>query len=100
MNELSLQSNWGSIGDAQGVDIGYIGDDLGKWQSPDYWYNPMIYQPLVKEYYPVYYSNWITPSKTDTAFKLLRMMIEKKYITIQTVDEFIELVNQISNTLP
>jgi len=100
MNELSLQSNWGSVGDVQGVAKGYIGDDLSNWQSPDYWYNPGLYVPLIKEYYPVYYSNWVATSKIDTAFKLVKMMIDKKFITVNKVDEFIELCNSISNLLP
>lgn len=91
---ISLNTSWG-----QDMKMsGYIGDPLYP-NNQDYWYQPYIYQPIIKEYYPVYLGNWNEKNKTEQAFKIAKKLVDNKKVIIAEVKDFIELVNIIIETL-
>lgn len=58
------------------------------------------YPEVVKEYYPVYYTNWINnENKTEKAFKIVNKLIELKLVNLDKVNDFVELTNKISEIL-
>ena len=74
------------------------GGDTSQW---DYWVEPYPwYQPIVKEYYPVYY-DWYSSSsnKHKQAFDVAKMLVKKKLVDPKKIKDFIELVESIYKEL-
>jgi len=88
MNEqsINLNSQWGNTTSTGNFPL-----------NP--WYNPNLYQPIVKEYYPIYYGNWNEKNKTEQSFKIVQKLIDKGKINIFTVKDFIETVNIVIDSL-
>ncbi len=79
----------------------YIGDPLPS-QLPDYEFQRAwnYYYPVVEKYYVPIYKTFIDePNKVETAFKIAQKLEEKKMVTIKTVKDFIDLVNEIVKIL-
>lgn len=95
--QINLNTSWGINSDIRRFDneIPRYGD----CNIPEPWYQPNIYTPIVREYYPLYLSNWNEKNKTEQAFKIVQKLIEKGRIKISIVKEFIEIVNEIVETL-
>jgi hypothetical protein len=87
--DLTLNTNFGTSN--------YTGDYTAPY--PDYWWNPHIYTPIVKEYYPVYYGYWNQDSKLEKAFKIVAKLMDMKMIKCPLVKDFIETVNNIAEIL-
>lgn len=68
-----------------------VGDYPYPWK-PNFW------EPVVINHYPCYVKSWES-NKTEKAFEVVKLMIEKKYIKIELVKDFIECVNEISKIL-
>lgn len=55
-------------------------------------------------YYQTYHHYWpfptvITPNKTETAFKVVKVLIDKKLAKIDTVKQFVELMDEVIRVL-
>lgn len=87
---ITLNSNWG-LTSTTGMGTNLPSGD---------WYNPNLYQPIVKEYYPAtIFTQWSEPNKTEKAFKVLQKLIETKRVQIDKVKDFIEAINEIVEVL-
>ena len=82
MENASLNMSWGGNANVTGT----------------MWYDPKWYQPVLREYYPVYTSYW-QDNKIEKAFKIMKVLVDKKLIEPKTVKEFIELVNDIAKEI-
>lgn len=88
--------NW-SDSDLNNVNSGGISND----SSGSYSYTiPVIFDYYHNHHYPTFYPTvQIEESKVDKAFKILKILQEKKIINITKVKTFIELVDEIMKTL-
>lgn len=94
--QINLNTSWSASSDIGRFDTQI---PIKNCNLPELWYQPNIYTPIVKEYYPLYLSNWNEKNKTEQAFKIVQKLIEKGRIKISIVKDFIEVVNEIVETL-
>ncbi len=74
------------------------GGAAGNFTTGYYHYYPN-FQEVVHHYYPTYIGTWEQKSKIEQAFKIVQKLQEKKLLTLKTVKDFIETVNDISEVL-
>lgn len=68
----------------------------GGMVTPDYYWTPNWYYPILTQYYPVYYVYYQSnENKHQQAFNIAKMLAEKGFIEIKKVKDFIELVEEI-----
>lgn len=61
--------------------------------SCDYW----PYYETYHHYYP--FPTVVAPNKTETAFKVVKVLIDKRLAKIQTVRQFVEVMDEIVKVL-
>ena len=96
---LALTDGWGT----ETTDIAFTGTTS---QTTDFitsapvyeWFEPRFYYPLIQQYYPVYVPYWQEP-KIEKAFKIVQILLEKNIVKVESVKDFIELVNKISEVI-
>ncbi len=56
-------------------------------------------QPLVQTYYPTYYGYWNNESSIEKAFKIIQKLMVRNLVKVETVKDFIELVNEVASVV-
>jgi hypothetical protein len=72
---------------------------IGDYNMNDWWhdYYPHEYPITYPQYY--FYAQPNVEDKTSKAFKIANKLLEKKFIDLPTVKEFIDIVNAIVEVL-
>ena len=77
-----------------------LNTDLREFQATNAnltdWYQP--FTNAVYQYYPSW-GCWREPSKIEQSFKIVGKLMEKKLISLKTVDDFVKTVNEIAQLL-
>ena len=100
---LTNAINYNSIDGS--ISLGETTTDGSNTYSDWHQWWPDYERTIIKEYYPVYWPNYVTttvtvPGKLEQAFKIAGKLIEKKIIEKElTVKDFVELVNEISDLI-
>ena len=69
----------------------------GEWYPDATWHS---FIPYIQHCYPVYYPMWIEQkNKIEQAFKVVQLLVDKDLIKKPSVEQFIDLVNEISKQL-
>lgn len=89
MENYTLESSFSNLAGFNGTGTGISTNTV---------YYPW-FQETVHHYYPTYYGVWEQKSKIEQAFKIVQKLVDKKLLTLKTVKDFIETVNDISEVL-
>ena len=93
-SQLSLDSSYQR-------DLFYIGDPLPQSTDRcDFGRTWDYYSPIIERHYiPIHTVYTHEPSKVEKAFNVAKRLEECKLVTVKTVKDFIELVNEIVKSL-